>query len=333
MTSLAQCSFGVALINGGSTSIVGTTIGQSFKPTCTAKLDNITFKTNNLADDLRGSNVFFKLRLKDATGTILANATMSNGTTKTDLFYPGATIVADFACTNLTLSNGTIYIWEMYFDDPLNQVPGAGGIYLGYGTANTYADGTFIQDNVVQASKDCSGWSVNLTTTVNSLSATQSQTNPSSAITNDGSASVADTGGNAAATTTYVWKKNGNVIAGQTNASITNQGVGNYTCDITKGGCTIQNTFSLSVPLSTTDFALNSYFKVFPNPTTGVININMTDFRTAKTTLYDLNGKVLKTQVIENTSSKINISDLSKGVYLLKIETENGSITKQIIKD
>lgn len=91
--------------------------------------------------------------------------------------------------------------------------------------------------------------------------------------------------------------------------------------------------YELDTTLGTSNFALNAKIQVYPNPTSAVLNINMTDFSSAKTTLYDLSGKVLKTQFMDNAETKINISDFSKGIFLLKIETENGSITKQIIKD
>ncbi len=59
----------------------------------------------------------------------------------------------------------------------------------------------------------------------------------------------------------------------------------------------------------------------------------MTHFNTAKTTLYDLNGRVLKSQTVEEGTTQMNISDVATGIYLLKIDTKNGSLTKQIIKE
>lgn len=85
--------------------------------------------------------------------------------------------------------------------------------------------------------------------------------------------------------------------------------------------------------LKAEDFSsISDKLKIYPNPTNGIINIDMKDFITAKTSLYDVNGRLLKSKLIEEGVSKINISDLAKGIYLLKIDTNNGSITKQIIK-
>ncbi len=72
--------------------------------------------------------------------------------------------------------------------------------------------------------------------------------------------------------------------------------------------------------------------KLFPNPTSDYINISIPNGnQITKAVIYDLNGKqVYKT----NTHlEKINISNFSKGIYLLILETEKGSISKKIIKN
>lgn len=77
---------------------------------------------------------------------------------------------------------------------------------------------------------------------------------------------------------------------------------------------------------------LKSGISVYPNPTQDIINIkldkNVSKF---KASLYNAAGQALLTT--ENRSS-INISNLNKGVYFLKIEPENGKpVTKKIIKN
>jgi hypothetical protein len=48
--------------------------------------------------------------------------------------------------------------------------------------------------------------------------------------------------------------------------------------------------------------------------------------------IRDLNGKTHLTKQI-NSNDKININSLSKGVYLIEINTNEGSILKKIIKN
>ena len=79
--------------------------------------------------------------------------------------------------------------------------------------------------------------------------------------------------------------------------------------------------------LSVDDFSLNTV-SIYPNPTTSVLNIKM-ESNLKHATIYS----VLGTKVLETTSKNITTSNLSKGIYLLKIEDENGFVSsKRFIK-
>ena len=47
--------------------------------------------------------------------------------------------------------------------------------------------------------------------------------------------------------------------------------------------------------------------------------------------IIDLNGKVV--MQLNNPVEKINLSNLQQGVYLLQIQTQNGNLSKRIIKN
>lgn len=82
--------------------------------------------------------------------------------------------------------------------------------------------------------------------------------------------------------------------------------------------------------LSTNDFSV-SYFSVYPNPASNFISIESSSKEKISTVqLLDVLGKeVINTEL---TNKQINVSNLSKGIYLLKINSLNGkSITKKII--
>jgi len=81
--------------------------------------------------------------------------------------------------------------------------------------------------------------------------------------------------------------------------------------------------------LSVNDFAL-SKISISPNPTVDFINLDMgavnSDFSAS---LYNITGQlVLKS----NNLKKIDMSELNSGVYLLRIESESGSISRKVIK-
>ncbi|KMQ66433.1 hypothetical protein ACM46_02535 [Chryseobacterium angstadtii] len=68
---------------------------------------------------------------------------------------------------------------------------------------------------------------------------------------------------------------------------------------------------------------------IYPNPTKGEINIK-TDKKIKSTTVFDMSGKSL----FENESDKADISHLSKGTYLVKINFADGSTsTRKVIKE
>lgn len=70
---------------------------------------------------------------------------------------------------------------------------------------------------------------------------------------------------------------------------------------------------------------------VYPNPATDAVYINSSsvDMRFIAYQIMDINGQIM---VINVKNNQIDISNLSSGVYLLKIDTEKGSVFKRIIK-
>jgi len=81
--------------------------------------------------------------------------------------------------------------------------------------------------------------------------------------------------------------------------------------------------------LSTNDYLL-SQVSVYPNPASDVINISLpASVEVVSATLFDILGK--NTGVTLNNGA-INIASLAKGVYMLNIETNQGNITKKIMK-
>ena len=68
--------------------------------------------------------------------------------------------------------------------------------------------------------------------------------------------------------------------------------------------------------------------KVYPNPTTGLVNI-LTNENINSIAVHDLLGrKVLASQTNLKT---VDVSSLTKGIYLLKLNLEKGQLTKKLI--
>jgi len=94
------------------------------------------------------------------------------------------------------------------------------------------------------------------------------------------------------------------------------------------------DTFSVDRPVfNTNDFFIGN-FQIYPNPSNGILNINnINNFKINSAQIADLNGRlVMETLINENPNFQININTLSNGVYLLKINTDNGIGVSKIIK-
>ncbi len=77
------------------------------------------------------------------------------------------------------------------------------------------------------------------------------------------------------------------------------------------------------------DYLINA-ISLYPNPVNNVLYLS-NNIKVEKIVLFDILGKTMGNIAIENNS--INLSNIKTGIYLLKIETDRGSLVKRIIKD
>lgn len=82
--------------------------------------------------------------------------------------------------------------------------------------------------------------------------------------------------------------------------------------------------------LSNNDFDnLTNELEIYPNPVDDKLHINTTE-EILTVALFDINGRLINSALINNT---IDFSNISNGVYLIKIVTDKGIINKKIIKN
>ncbi len=79
----------------------------------------------------------------------------------------------------------------------------------------------------------------------------------------------------------------------------------------------------------------NNTVSAYPNPAQDFINLSLGELsRLVTVTLTDVNGRTVQTNIFENaTQVTVELEDIASGVYLMKIDTQNGSITKKIVKN
>ncbi len=85
------------------------------------------------------------------------------------------------------------------------------------------------------------------------------------------------------------------------------------------------------VILDTDDFALEQQLVLYPNPTSGIINVQKPDaLRVNRIKIYNALGQSLYNEDYFDT---VDVSKFAKGILFFQIETENGIINKTIVRE
>jgi len=100
--------------------------------------------------------------------------------------------------------------------------------------------------------------------------------------------------------------------------------VGEYDVRITasNGMFEANQEFNLKVGL-TANIESVSEFKIYPNPTNGMLNIYIPEYSSANITIIDLTGKMLLNKDINSENTAFDLSEYSKGIYLVKLVIDN----------
>lgn len=117
---------------------------------------------------------------------------------------------------------------------------------------------------------------------------------------------------------------------------------GTYTVTVTDAnGCTDVDEVVVTVKLcsSTKQPNLTGAFKVFPNPTEGLVNLEMLDFEPGdyRVMLFNVQGQLLLTEKLNLSSGQhlmqLDLSPFNRGTYLIKLASEKGILVRRLIVD
>jgi len=101
-------------------------------------------------------------------------------------------------------------------------------------------------------------------------------------------------------------------------------------------GCGVGSGASIYVDFEVSVDDLEGYFKIYPNPSTGIFNIRMQSGNNKEIELNVINpfGTILRTervQVHKMTNKLLDLSEFSSGVYLLNIKGDKVNINRKLI--
>lgn len=88
--------------------------------------------------------------------------------------------------------------------------------------------------------------------------------------------------------------------------------------------------FNEQCTMNVSDFSTQK-INIYPNPTSDYLYFNFIENQSFTISVYDVQGKKLLEEKIENPNQRLSVSSLSSGIYLVKIKSENNSQTEKII--
>jgi hypothetical protein len=104
------------------------------------------------------------------------------------------------------------------------------------------------------------------------------------------------------------------------------------TVTVSRSGITRTITVTQAANTSTDIEDIKSEEKIYPNPFSKSIVIEL-KHTIIDVTVYDLKGNLLKKEKINSQKTELNLFELPTGIYILKINTNNGILEKKIMKE
>jgi hypothetical protein len=154
---------------------------------------------------------------------------------------------------------------------------------------------------------------------------------PTGDVSNDGTTLTSDD----AAGNTFQWLDcdfGNSPITGATNQSYTPGRAGHFAVEVTAGSCSITSSCYETWPVSVQNASIDLGISVYPNPIENELNIDLGNNAYLDIEITDNAGKVVLTQTTKSKVTKLDLSHLSSGVYLIKTKNDLGEQVQKIVK-
>jgi hypothetical protein len=153
-----------------------------------------------------------------------------------------------------------------------------------------------------------------------------------------GNQTICPTGGNfnASGANSYQWSSNAFFLLGASVSPNPPQSTNVTVSGTGANGCVGTYTFALIVTQCLSIGSINGNetgnASVYPNPTNGEFTIELKNSLTKTIELMDITGKLVLSTTTYEDVTQLNMSDLSNGIYLLKIKSENSIEIIKVVK-
>lgn len=249
-----------------------------------------------------------------AAGTTTISYTVTSGSCSGTAILPITVTAVPFAAItpssgSATLCNGSPVSMSVIASGAISYQWYNGTSILSGATSASYTTSSVGSYNVVVNYAGC-------TATYGSVAVS----NPPTPVILRGSGSILYVG----AFTTYQWYYNGTAIPGA-NSSIYNATMpGSYTIVVTDAnGCAVTSAPYVMTATNITDVVSGDVIRIYPNPATSIISIDAPV--KVNVSIMSVDGRVVE-QI--NDAHAINVSNLSAGVYVVRVYDENSNLLK-----
>jgi len=97
----------------------------------------------------------------------------------------------------------------------------------------------------------------------------------------------------------------------------------------------VQQPYEISITIGLNETGVNLNLSAYPNPTTNYLMLEVDNYDKALSyQLYDISGKLLESNTVVANSTTINMEQLARATYFLKVSQNNKEVkTFKIIKN
>ena len=132
---------------------------------------------------------------------------------------------------------------------------------------------------------------------------------------------------------TYQWIDctTGSDVVGATSQIFTATADGSYKCEVTFGSC-VEETACVDLLFADLNELASDLISVYPNPTNGIFSVDLSNVEATNIRVFNALGQEVYTAKCAGNAVTVDLKDNALGVYTVKVETNNGTVTQRIVK-
>jgi hypothetical protein len=120
-------------------------------------------------------------------------------------------------------------------------------------------------------------------------------------------------------------------INGETNQTYTATQDGSYAVIVFLGTCALQST-CIDLAFVGLEENVSELVSVYPNPTNGVFTVNISDVKATSIAVYNTVGEEVHQAKCNGNKAVIDLKNNAKGVYFIKVTTNDGILNQRVVK-